>query len=82
AEHFREPLREFERFHHLLRPGGVLGVMTGMLDDWDDFSDWHYRLDATHISFYSWRTMVWIARRFGWGVLFPRTDVTVFRAPW
>lgn len=79
AEHFREPLEEFERFDRLLRPGAVLGVMTGMLDDWRDFGDWHYRLDATHIRFYSRRTMVWIARRFGWGVLFPRTDVTVFR---
>ena len=32
AEHFREPRVEFARFDALLRPGGVLGVMTGMLE--------------------------------------------------
>jgi len=49
AEHFRRPLIEFERFDRLLRPGGVLGVMTKMLDDWTEFEDWHYHYDATHI---------------------------------
>ena len=81
AEHFREPLTEFERLNGLLRLGGVLGVMTQMLPDWSEFGDWHYRFDATHISFYSARTMRWIAERFGWSVSFPREHVTVFRKP-
>ncbi len=81
AEHFRAPLTEFERLNRLLRPGGVLGVMTQMLDDWSAFGDWHYRFDATHISFYSARTMRWLAKRFGWSVNFPREHVTVFRKP-
>ncbi len=79
AEHFRRPLVEFERFDRLLRPGGVLGVMTKMLGDWDRFEDWHYHYDATHICFYSPRVMRWIAQRFGWAVSFPRETVTIFR---
>lgn len=79
AEHFRRPLIEFERFDRLLRPGGILGVMTQMLEDWSAFGDWHYRFDATHICYYSPRTMRWIAGRFGWGVSFPREHVTIFR---
>ncbi len=79
AEHFRRPLLEFERFDRLLRPGGVLGVMTQMLDDWSHFGDWHYRFDATHICFYSARTMQWIAERFGWRASFPRQHVAIFR---
>lgn len=81
AEHFREPLAEFARLQRMLRPGGVLGVMTGMLDDWADFRDWHYRSDATHICFYSPRTMRWIAHRFGWRCELLVDNVTIFRQP-
>lgn len=81
AEHFREPMREMRRLGRLLRPGGVLGVMTAMLDDRSQFGGWHYHHDETHISFFSRRTMTWIARHLGWGVGFPRANVTVFRAP-
>ncbi|MGI5816463.1 MAG: class I SAM-dependent methyltransferase [Armatimonadota bacterium] len=79
AEHFRRPLLEFERFDRLLRTGGVLGVMTRMLEEWSEFEDWHYHYDATHISYYSPRTMRWLADRFGWSVTFPRESVTIFR---
>ncbi len=79
AEHFRRPLIEFERFDRLLSPGGVLGVMTQMLDDRSEFADWHYHFDETHICFFSPRTMRWIAERFGWSVSFPRESVTIFR---
>lgn len=80
AEHFREPLAEFERLNSLLRPGGLLGVMTGMLEDWGEFARWHYRSDATHICFYSPRTMRWLAERFGWTLTVPRANVAIFRA--
>ena len=53
AEHFSRPREDFDRLDALLKPSGRLGVMTGMLDDWEEFPDWHYRLDPTHISFYS-----------------------------
>ncbi|MGD9494880.1 MAG: class I SAM-dependent methyltransferase [Armatimonadota bacterium] len=81
AEHFRQPLAEFLRFDALLRPGGILGVMTRMLEDWGGFADWHYRFDATHICFYCPRTMRWLARRFGWELELPRPNVAIFRKP-
>ena len=55
--------------------------MTQMLADWSGFRGWHYHSDATHISFYSQRTMRWLAERFGWSVRFPREHVTIFRKP-
>ncbi|MFW6438011.1 MAG: class I SAM-dependent methyltransferase [Armatimonadota bacterium] len=79
AEHFRRPLLEFERFDRLLRPDGVLGVMTQMLEDWSEFEDWHYHYDSTHICYYSPRTMRWIAERFGWSLDLPRGNVAIFR---
>lgn len=81
AEHFREPLMEFARLSRLLRPGGILGVLTGMLEDWSDLENWHYRLDPTHVCLYSARSMRWIAGRFGWCCNFPRENVTIFTRP-
>ena len=59
--------------------GGILGVMTGMLEDWGGFVEWHYHFDATHICYYSPRTMGWLARRFGWELELPRDNVAIFR---
>ena len=81
AEHFRHPLTEFERLNSLLRPGGILGVMTGMLERWSDLHTWHYRLDPAHICLYSARTMRWIAARFGWSCDLPRRNVAIFTRP-
>ncbi len=81
AEHFSDPAKEFNTFHRLLLPGGILGVMTGMLEDWKDFPEWHYHRDETHISFYSKRSMDWIASQYGWQVSFPKENVALFQKP-
>jgi hypothetical protein len=78
-EHFAHPLDEFKTFAKLLKIQGVLGIMTGMLDSWDDFADWHYPHDDTHIVFYSAKTMEWIAQFFDWQVSFPAENVVVFK---
>ena len=71
AEHFRDPGTQFGRLNGLLRSPGWLGVRTAMLDDWSGFPDWYYHRDPTHISFYSQRTMRWIAEQYGWGAGIP-----------
>lgn len=85
AEHFSYPAREFLRFSRLLRPGGWIGIMTRKVERLGDlevgFERWHYRRDATHVSFYSRPTMAWIGHRFGWRVENPRYDVTLFHRP-
>ena len=81
AEHFSGPAEEFQRLQRLLRPGGWLGVMTGMLDSWDDFPDWYYHRDPTHVCFYSKSTMGWIGERFSLDFLFPAQNVVLFRNP-
>jgi len=63
AEHFIEPLKDWERLFSLLKPGGVLAVMT-QLSDGVDFGTWHYKDDFTHVGFYSEGTLRWIAKRF------------------
>lgn len=79
AEHLAHPMREFQTLDGILEPLGWLGVMTGMLESWDDFDEWYYHRDPTHICFYSKATMEWLARRFSWDVHFPRPNVVLFQ---
>ncbi len=81
AEHFSNPLKEFGIFQKLLKPKGVLVVMTSLLDTCDDFSNWYYNHDPTHIVFYSKSTMKWINRKFNWEISFPSKTVTLFKTP-
>jgi hypothetical protein len=77
-EHFASPRKELDTFQTLLKASSWLGVMTGMLETWDGFPDWYYHRDPTHISFYSWKTMAWIGRRYRWDALFPCQNVVLF----
>ncbi|MBN1688588.1 MAG: class I SAM-dependent methyltransferase [Candidatus Omnitrophica bacterium] len=78
-EHFRKPREEFEKLNRLLRRGvGVLGVMTEMLEDEENFSNWWYPRDPTHIAFYQKKTLGWIAGEFAWGIEFPCQNVVLF----
>jgi 2-polyprenyl-3-methyl-5-hydroxy-6-metoxy-1,4-benzoquinol methylase len=65
VEHFANPADEFARLRGLLRPRGLLGVMTLLHDDSTDFESWYYLKDPTHICAYSENTFKWIAREFG-----------------
>lgn len=82
AEHFHDPAAEFARLDAMLRPGGVLGVMTCFQTDDARFAAWHYRKDPTHVAFYREETFLWIAERFGWRMRSPRKDVVLFHKDW
>ena len=79
AEHFSEPAQDFRRLDGLLKPGGWLGVMTGMLADWSEFPAWYYHRDPTHVNFYSHKTMKWLASCHGWLPRFPEQNVALFQ---
>ena len=65
AEHFHRPGEEFARLASLLKPGGVLAVMTMFQTDDARFEAWHYRLDPTHVVFYRPETFAVLADRLG-----------------
>ena len=52
AEHFHQPHAEVTRMVALLKPGGLLALMTNFQNDDSRFADWHYRRDPTHVTFY------------------------------
>lgn len=78
VEHFHWPRREFECFQRMLRPAGLLAVMTTWADG-KNFEDWSYARDVTHVCFYRKKTMHWIADHFGWTLDSPQPNVALFR---
>lgn len=69
-EHFHEPVEMIELIAGLLKPGGILAVMTMFHNnDLEFFQKWWYRRDPTHVTFYSPKTFEVIAEKFGLKVL-------------
>jgi hypothetical protein len=81
AEHFHVPWREFDRLGMLVRPGGLVALMTCLQTDDARFADWHYRRDPTHVVFYREATLRHIAATRGWQLELPVKDVALFRVP-
>jgi hypothetical protein len=79
VEHFFEPATEFARLFGLVKPGGWLGVMTGVLEPDRDFTTWHYPRERTHVSFYRQQTWQWLAERHGVTWERPHPNVALFR---
>lgn len=79
AEHFFSPRREFTRFTQLLRPGGVLAVMTEVLDENRVFSQWSYARDPTHVCFYREMTLTWLATFMSASLTRPHANVALFQ---
>ena len=81
VEHFYHPAKEFRLFERLLRSGGWLGIMTEMLESDQDFGNWWYHREPTHVCFYRQETMEWIASQYGWQLECPRKNITLFHKP-
>ncbi len=80
VEHLFHPGKELERLWSCLRPGGYLGIMTKIAeDDVPFFADWHYRLDITHVTFYTKDTFYWLADHWNASVDFPADRVIIFQ---
>lgn len=60
-EHLKEPLLEVQRLSRYLRDDGLLAIMTHFHPGPQDFADWWYHRDPTHVSFYNQDTMDVIA---------------------
>lgn len=81
AEHLHDPAGVFERLRGLVRPGGLLAVMTCFQTEDRLFADWHYRRDPTHVVFYREATFRWLAASRDWCCEVPRKNVVLMRKP-
>lgn len=79
AEHFHDPVNEFKKMGQMLRPGGIIAIMTGIEYPRVNFAKWHYRRDPTHVTFYRPETMERIAQDREWQVIFPSPNTVLFR---
>jgi len=78
-EHFHHPPLEIARLTQILKPRGLLAVMTSSPPGKESFYDWPYRRDLTHVSFYSEISMRWIAGHFGLELIKAQTPYWVFQ---
>ncbi|MCW9033611.1 MAG: class I SAM-dependent methyltransferase [Rhodospirillales bacterium] len=79
AEHFHHPADEFDRLGKMLKPGGILAIMTCFQNDDSKFETWHYRNDPTHVVFYRGKTFEVIAKQRGWEIEVPIKDVVLLK---
>ncbi len=78
-EHFHDPGREWRRWMHLLRPGGHLGIMTRFRPGPEEFMQWRYREDFTHIRFFSRRTFEYLAVNWNMSCTFVDWDICILQ---
>jgi hypothetical protein len=64
-EHFFFPAKEMQRIKNLLKPGGILIILTETWKSVEDFASWYYARDFTHVSFFHNHTFSYIAEKFG-----------------
>lgn len=77
-EHCYDPYAVFGQMLSLLKPGGVLGIMTQLVRDREAFARWHYIDDRTHVCFFSNETLKWVGDTFDVKPLFCENSVTLF----
>ena len=77
-EHFRQPNLELHKLFALLKPDGILGIMTKLVIDAEAFSRWHYKNDSTHISFFCRDTLQWLATKYQCRLDILGNDVIIF----
>ncbi len=80
-EHLRRPGPELDRLYRLLKPGGLLGIMTKRVIDRERFARWHYIRDPTHICFFSRKTFIWLTNRWRARLDIVDRDVIIIQKP-
>lgn len=80
VEHFKTPATDWKKLTDLVRPGGVLGIMTLFLTESVDYQNWWYKNDPTHVAFYNDKTFQYLEETFGLERLFDdKNSVIIFR---
>lgn len=78
-EHFHQPHKELELLYRLLKPGGLLAIMTKRVLSKEKFQNWHYKNDMTHVSFFSVETFKFVALSFGYDLTIVSDDVVFLK---
>ena len=79
-EHFKDPIDNFKLLDDLIIKNGILALTTLFHPGMEEFTNWWYRRDATHISFYTLNTFKYIADFYNYKILdFNKKNVCILR---
>ncbi len=78
-EHFHYPHTELRLWDSMLKENGWLAVMTKRVINKTRFTNWHYKNDQTHVSFFSDKTFTYIGREWGYQVDIISPDVVLLQ---
>jgi hypothetical protein len=79
VEHFFNPGKEWNLLLSLVKPNGWLGFMTQLIDLVENFPEWYYIKDRTHVSFFSRQTFRYLAKQDGLSVEFINNNVILMQ---
>ncbi|MFT5594964.1 MAG: SAM-dependent methyltransferase [Oceanicoccus sp.] len=79
-EHLHKPKEVFEKWLSMLKPKGLLGLMTKRVTDQAAFANWHYKNDLTHVCFFSEACFAWLADEYELTYTLDANDVIIFQA--
>ncbi len=78
-EHLHNPYSEIERLWRLLKPNGYFGIMTAFRPKQDEFIDWYYKRDLTHVIFFNIECFEWLADRLNAELFIPQNGVVILK---
>jgi 2-polyprenyl-3-methyl-5-hydroxy-6-metoxy-1,4-benzoquinol methylase len=79
-EHMHQPLFELKRLKSMLKPNGVLGIMTMFhLENKEKFAKWFYKNDPTHITFFCEKSFIWLAKELNLKLTLVEKDVILLQ---
>ncbi len=81
VEHLFRPWDELNRLWSSLKEGGWLGIMTKRSGGIQEFKNWYYKNDDTHVIFFSDDTFRWLGKQWGAIPEFVSDDVVLFQKP-
>ncbi len=68
-EHFTVPFKEMVTMTACLKSKGYLLIMTELYKDLEQFKNWGYRMDPTHICFLNTTGLAWLANKWDYEIL-------------
>lgn len=80
-EHLYDPKNTFELWLDLLKPQGLLGIMTGFRPNDKYFANWWYKNDPTHVVLFSDNTFAYLQKTYGLAVAFSAKNIIGFWRP-
>lgn len=80
AEHFKTPAVDWDLLVSLVKPNGLLAIMTQFINADIDYASWWYKNDPTHVVFYQEKTFSFLAEKLNMKIIFSdKKSVVIFR---